>query len=100
MAEKITIEQVFDLLRKHTEDTNARWDTHSERMGLIENEIKSVKVELTANTEMTAIVRDVVTTTRIATKVMKWVGAMALAVGSMWWAFKEIVNHNNVGPTP
>jgi hypothetical protein len=66
-------------------------------------EMSNMRTQLQQNTDMTATVRDVMTTTRVATAVIKWVGAISIAVGSMWWAVKTIVpgsGGGNITPGP
>jgi predicted translin family RNA/ssDNA-binding protein len=78
---------------RHTENTN--------RLNTLEADLKNMRSELEQNTAMTATVKDVMTTTRVATAVIKWVGAIALALGSIWWAIKEIAGRGgNITPGP
>lgn len=42
------------------------------------------------NTEITAQIRDLLTSMRVLTSVAKWVSGIAAAAGSIWVAFRQI----------
>jgi ABC-type multidrug transport system fused ATPase/permease subunit len=49
--------------------------------------VRAHQVELAANTSITAGVRDTMVAGRIATKIIKWVGAIAIAFASLYGAW-------------
>lgn len=48
--------------------------------------------DMKANTEMTSDIRDVVTAGRVGSKVVKWLGAMAIAGASIYSAFYAVTH--------
>lgn len=91
------------MLRQHIDDTTAWRTAQAVRLDQIERSHREMRVELATNTEITAAVRDAYTAGRVATRIVKWVGGVALAIGSVWWAVKEIFNAGGgggIGPTP
>lgn len=89
------------MMREHM-DESARWRLSvGDRMQVIEDEQRTMREELQRNTEVTQSVRDTYTAGRVATRVIKWIGGIAIAVGSFWWAMKEVLGyHSGIGPTP
>ena len=63
-----------------------------------------IDTKLDANTEICATVKDAYTAGRVATKIIKWLGAIAIAGGSIVWAIAEITGQHKgppgIGPTP
>lgn len=60
----------------------SRLDLGDQRMGQIELALKD-------NTEITRDIRDAVTATRVATKVIRWLGALALACSALYAAIYQ-----------
>lgn len=56
--------------------------------------------EMAQNTAVTKDVKDGQNFVRIATAIVKWVGALALAIGTTWWAVRTIVGGSDIGPGP
>jgi uncharacterized protein with von Willebrand factor type A (vWA) domain len=100
-ADREDSNSILELLRAHRAESKEWRDEQKYRMGKMETEMATMRQQLQQNTDMTATVRDVMTTARVATAVIKWVGGIAIAVGSMWWAVKEIVSTaGNITPGP
>ena len=60
---------------------------------------------LTTNTEICQTVQSAITTGKVMTRIVKWVGAMAVALASMGWAAREVLGGHTppgggIGPTP
>ena len=67
------------------------------RLQFLENghrEIKESQIIMLAalkkNTEVTEDIRDIVTAGRVGTKIIKWFGGMAAAIGATWAAWATI----------
>lgn len=56
--------------------------------------------EMAQNTAVTKDVKDGQNFVRIATAIVKWVGAIALAIGTTWWTVRTIVGGSDIGPGP
>lgn len=70
---------------------NERLDRGDKKMRQLSTDVGDLKTgqeqfakAMQANTEMTADIRDVVTAGRVGSKVVKWLGAMAIAGASIW----------------
>lgn len=112
---------LLKILMEHRDTSLKHWEIVSDRMGLMEGSISSVKTDIAdvktdiadvktdvanvkkdmaENTEMTRVLADAKTAGRVFTKIIAWVGTIALAVGSTVWAFKEAIGHNDITPGP
>lgn len=56
--------------------------------------------EMEENTAVTRDVKNGQTFVRIATAIVKWVGGLALAIGTTWWAVRTIVGGSDISPGP
>lgn len=91
------------MLRQHIDDSSKWRDSISERIDKLERQQGEMVGELATNTQITSAVHDAYTAGRVATRIVKWVGGVALAIGSIWWAVKEISHAGGgggIGPTP
>jgi hypothetical protein len=93
-------DNILELLRAHRRESKEWRREQLVRMDKMDIEMANMRAQLQQNTDMTATVRDVMTTTRVATAVIKWVGAISIAVGSMWWAVKTIASGSGGNITP
>lgn len=59
--------------------------------------VEKIERAVEENTELTRDIRDAVVAGRIATKVIKWLGAVAAAGSALWVAFWQLTHH---GKTP
>lgn len=99
---------LLKILMEHRDTSLKHWEIVSDRMGLMEDSIVEIKKDvadtkkgLAENTEMTKVVAEAKTATRVVTKVVAWVGTVMLAFGSIWWSVKEIMGmNNNITPGP
>jgi uncharacterized protein (UPF0335 family) len=123
------LDAILGVLLEHRTESMKQWAAVSDRMGLMEDSISSVssdiadvktdvaevkadvgalktdvggvKTDMAENTEMTRVMADAKTAGRVFTKVVGWAGTIALAVGSIIWAFKEVLGRNhNITPGP
>ena len=96
-----TASKVVEMLKQHI-DSSAAWQQSQDlRTARMEEGQREMRAELTRNTEVTEAIRDAYTAGRMMTRIVKWVGAIAIAIGSIWWAIKEIAGHGSgIGPTP
>lgn len=67
------------------------------RVAAADESMQAIRRELRANTEMTESIRDALIAGKVATKVLKWTGAIAMAVASIYTA-AYMVLHNGVPP--
>ena len=105
---------LLKILMEHRDTSLKHWEIVSDRMGLMEGSITSVKTDIAdvktdvanvkkdmaENTEMTRVLADAKTAGRVFTKVITWVGGIALALGSIVWSVKEAMGHNDITPGP
>lgn len=99
---------LLKILLEHRDTSLKHWEIMSDRMGLMEDAIVEIKQDVAAtkiglaeNTEMTKVVAEAKVATRVMTRVITWVGAVMLAVGSIWWSVKEILGvSGNITPGP
>ena len=99
---------LLKILLEHRDTSLKHWEIMSDRMGLMEDAIVEIKQDVAAtktglaeNTEMTKVVAEAKVATRVMTRAITWVGAVMLAVGSIWWSVKEILGVNgNITPGP
>ena len=123
------LDAILGVLLEHRTESMKQWAAVSDRMGLMEDSISSVssdiadvktdvaevkadvgalktdvggvKTDMAENTEMTRVMADAKTAGRVFTKVVGWAGTIALAVGSIIWAFKEVLGRNHsITPGP
>lgn len=80
------IDTLLDLLKEHIGKTE-EWRKKSDQ-------------EMAENTAVTKDVKDGQNFVRIATAIVKWVGALALAIGTTWWAVRTVVGGSDIGPGP
>lgn len=69
----------------------------------LQDEIGKQRDELAENTEITKQLRDVSTFVRIGTQVLKWVGVVAIAIGSLVAGWKMATSGQppmQIGPHP
>lgn len=96
------------ILLEHRDTSLKHWEIMSDRMGLMEDSIITIrkdvaetKAGLAENTEMTKVVAEAKVATRVVTKALSWFGVVMLAIGSIWWSVKEILGVNgNITPGP
>lgn len=99
---------LLKILLEHRDTSLKHWEIMSDRMGLMEDSIVEIKQDVAAtkaglaeNTEMTKVVAEAKVATRVVTKTISWIGAIMLAIGSIWWSVKEILGVNgNITPGP
>lgn len=60
--------------------------------------LENMQRELAANTAMTKTVSDATTFVRVGTSVVKWVGAVAIAVGSIFVGVKMVGGDHGLPP--
>lgn len=101
MADSPTIPGQLDAIEKRIAAsdlrTAARFDAGNKRFASIEKTLGEVLVELKKNTEITTEIRDIKTATRVGTRVVKWLGAMAIAGAGIWAAIYALTHG---GATP
>jgi hypothetical protein len=68
------------------------------RVGDIEQRMAGVETLLTENTAVTREIRDVVIAGRMFTRVVKWCGAIALAVSAMYAAWYQFMHDGRLPP--
>ena len=69
----------------------------------LQEEITQQRTELAENTEITKQLRDVSTFVRVGTKVLKWLGVIAIAIGSLVAGWKMATSGQppmQIGPHP
>ena len=96
------------ILLEHRDTSLKHWEIMSDRMGLMEDSIITIrkdvaetKAGLAENTEMTKVVAEAKVATRVVTKALSWFSVVMLAIGSIWWSVKEILGVNgNITPGP
>lgn len=59
--------------------------------------VEHIEKAVAENTELTRDIRDAVVAGRIATKVIKWLGAVAAACSALWVAFYQ-ATHSGKAP--
>lgn len=57
-----------------------------------------ITAEVKTNTAICSGIQSATTTFSVLTRVMKWVGAMALAVSSIWFLIKGLFSHGSPPP--
>lgn len=75
----------------------------SEKFDAMQSETKALREELAENTEITKQLRDVGTFVRVGTKVLKWLGVIAIAIGSLVAGWKMTMSGHTpmqIGPHP
>lgn len=76
----------------------------SNRVGKIQGQMTTVRQELAENTEITKHLRDASAFVRVGTAVLKWVGVIAIAVGSVIMGWKMMAGglppDMTIGPKP
>lgn len=100
-AHIVNEEDVLALMRDHVK-AEVEWrESVTTRLQSIESNHADMRDELQRNTQITSAVHDAYTAGKVATRVIKWVGGIAIAIGSIWWAWKEVVGHaDKIGPAP
>lgn len=101
MSEPTTIPGQLEAIEKRIavseQRTSARFDAGNKRFAAIEKTLGEMLAELKRNTEITTEIRDVKTATRVGTRVVKWLGAMAIAGAGIWAAIYALTHG---GATP
>lgn len=69
-----------------------RLDNGEARFMKIEEGQAQLKTAMAENTEITKDIRDAVTAGRVATKVVKWVGGLAIAGSAIWASFYQLTH--------
>ena len=92
------------MMREHM-DESARWRAGlGERIDAIEQEQNTMRDELQRNTEITSAVHDAYTAGKVATRLIRYVAGISVAIASIWWAVREIAGQagpgGGIGPTP
>lgn len=76
----------------------------STKVGKIQGQMTTVRQELAENTEITKHLRDASAFVRVGTAVVKWVGVIAIAVGSVVMGWKMMAGgvppDMTIGPRP
>lgn len=75
----------------------------SDKFDAMQADTKKMRDELAENTEMTKQLRDVGTFVRVGTQILKWIGVLAIAVGSLVAGWKMATTGNapvQIGPGP
>lgn len=74
------------------------------QLGKFDDRMNGFEVKLDANTEITSGIRTAMSAGKVFTGVVKWLGAMAIAVGSIWWAIRTALGGDppsgGFGPHP
>lgn len=84
--EEDELKNIADMLREHIA-ASASWRQKSD-------------AEMAANTAVTQDVKNGQNFVRIATAIVKWVGALALALGSIWWGVRTVLGGSDITPGP
>jgi len=74
------------IILRHAEqqsDLLAKLGNLQGELGTLRADVATMRLELSANTQMTATLRDASTFVRVGTSVLKWLGVIAIAVGSL-----------------
>lgn len=74
-----------DSIPGQLEEIRSRLDKGDDRFAKIELAVKE-------NTEITKDIRDAVVAGRVATRLIKWLGALALAISALWALFHQVSN--------
>lgn len=77
MADPTTSASAGDSVPGQLEEIRKRLDKGDRRFETLETAVRE-------NTEITKDIRDAVVAGRVATKLIKWLGAVALAVSAIW----------------
>lgn len=98
------VKETKEELHDHMEHEGGQIDT---LLGLLKEHINKTEEwrkksdhDMAANTAVTQDVKDGQNFVRIATAIVKWVGALALAIGTTWWTVRTIVGGSDIGPGP
>lgn len=75
---------------KHMLDVGGTLAEISSTLTELKTAAAAQQIELAANTVITTTVRDTLTAGRVATRLIKWIGAIALAVASIYGFFVAI----------
>lgn len=75
-------------------------DTLKDYIGKSEAWRAKSDAEMAQNTAVTQDVKNGQNFVRIATAIVKWVGGLALAIGTTWWTVRTIVGGSDIGPGP
>lgn len=67
-------------------------------LGTLRADVATMRLELSANTQMTATLRDASTFVRVGTSVLKWLGVIAIAAGSVVAGWKMATSPAEVLP--
>jgi hypothetical protein len=68
------------------------------RVGDIEQRMAGMETLLTENTAVTREIRDVVIAGRVVTRVVKWVGSVALAFGALYGIWYQFTHDGRLPP--
>lgn len=56
--------------------------------------------EMAENTALTKEYAEGRNFVRVGTSIIRWAGAVVLALGSIWWGVREMLNHHDITPGP
>lgn len=103
--------RIEDELKETKSDLNEHMKAEDNQIGTILDTLKGYidkseawraksDAEMAQNTAVTQDVKNGQNFVRIATAIVKWVGGLALAIGTTWWTVRTIVGGSDIGPGP